>query len=84
MLTSRNGIGWKGKLTIRLNDHAICVQPIKMEYMVDEMNEMDCGLKEMKWNMKNKVWTEENEMKYEQWSVDWRKWDETWTVKSIL
>ena len=48
MLTSRNGIGGKGKLPIRLNDHAICVQPIKMEYMVDEMNEMDCGLKEMK------------------------------------
>ena len=34
--------------------------------MVDEMNEMDCGLKEIKRNMINEVWTEGNEMRYEQ------------------
>ena len=39
--------------------------------IVDEMNEMDCGLKEIK-------------MKHDQWSVDWRKWDETWTMKCVL
>ena len=40
---------------------------------VDEMNEMDSGLKEMRWNMNNEVWNEGNEMKHEQWSVDWQK-----------
>ena len=39
--------------------------------MVDEMNEMDCGLKEIK-------------MKDDQWSVDWRKWDEKWTIKAMM
>ena len=39
--------------------------------MVDEMNEMDCGLKEIK-------------MKHDLWSVDWRKLDETWTMKCGL
>ena len=39
--------------------------------MVDEMNEMDYGLKEIK-------------MKHKQWSVYWRKWDETWIMMSIL
>ena len=34
--------------------------------VVDEMNEMDCGLKEIKRNMINKVQTEGNEMKHEQ------------------
>ena len=34
--------------------------------MVDEMNEMDCGLKEIKCIMINEVWTEGNEMKHEQ------------------
>ena len=34
--------------------------------MVDEMNEMDCGLKEIKRNMNNKVWAEANQMKHEQ------------------
>ena len=48
--------------------------------MVDEMNEMDCGLKEikmkhdqwsvdwtkLKWNIINEVWNEGNEMKHEQ------------------
>ena len=29
--------------------------------MVDEMNEMDCGLKETRWNMNNEMWTEGNE-----------------------
>ena len=33
--------------------------------IVDEMKEMDCGLKEKKRNI-NEVWTEGNEMKYEQ------------------
>ena len=33
--------------------------------MVDELNEMDCGLKEIK--MKHdQVWTERNEMKHEE------------------
>ena len=62
-------IDWKGKLTVRLNDDVILwVQPNKLNIneMVDEMNEMDCGLKEIKWNMNNKVWTEGNEMKHEQ------------------
>ena len=34
--------------------------------VVEEMNEMDCGLKEIKWNINNKVWTKGNEMKHEQ------------------
>ena len=62
-------IDWKVKLTVRLNDDVILwVQPNKLNIneMVDEMNEMDCGLKEIKWNMNNKVWTEGNEMKHEQ------------------
>ena len=36
--------------------------------MVDEMNEVDCGLKEIKWNMVSEVWTEGNEMRHEQWN----------------
>ena len=32
--------------------------------MVDEMNEMDCGLKGI--NIINEVWTEENQVKHEQ------------------
>ena len=69
------GLADKWNWQIRLNDHVIWVQPNKvnmneMDY-VDEMNEMDCGLKEIK-------------MKHDQWSVDWRKWDETWTMKSIM
>ena len=36
--------------------------------MVDEMSEMDCGLKEIKWNMINEVWTKRNEMKHDQLS----------------
>ena len=39
--------------------------------VVDEMNEMDCGLKKIK-------------MKHDQWSVDWQNWDETWTMKCGL
>ena len=35
--------------------------------MIDEMNEIDCGLKEIKWKM-NKVLTKGNEIKNEQWS----------------
>ena len=31
---------------------------------IDEMNEMDYGLKEMRRNMNNEVWDEENYMKY--------------------
>ena len=33
--------------------------------MLDEMNEMDCGLKEIIMKHDNEVWTEGNEMKYE-------------------
>ena len=44
---------------------------VNMNEMVDEMNEMDCGLKEIK-------------MKHDQWSVDLRKWDKTWIMKSIM
>ena len=36
--------------------------------MVDEINEIDYGLKEIKWNMHNKVYIEGNEMKHEPWS----------------
>ena len=39
--------------------------------MVDEMKEMDCGLKEMK-------------IKHDYWRVDKRKWNETWTMKCGL
>ena len=39
--------------------------------MVDETNEMDCGLKEIK-------------MKHDQWSDGWMKWDETLSVKCRL
>ena len=39
--------------------------------MVDEINEIECGLKEIK-------------MKHDQWSVDWQKSDETWTMKCGL
>ena len=39
--------------------------------IVDEMNEIDCGLKAIK-------------LKQDQWSIDWRKWDETWTMKLIV
>ena len=39
--------------------------------MVDEMNEIDCGLKG-------------NQMKHERWNVDWKKWDKTWTIKCGL
>ena len=81
VLISRDGIGWKVKLTIRLNDHVIWVEPNKVN-----RNEMDYG----GWNewdrlltegnkMKHKQWmrTEGNEMKHKQWSANWRKWDET-------
>ena len=34
--------------------------------MVDEMNEMDFGLKEMRGNMNKEVRTERNEMKHKQ------------------
>ena len=74
-LISRDGIGWKVKLAIKLNDHVIWVQPNKAN-----VNEMDYD----RWNEWDGVRTEGSIMKHEQWSVDWRKWDETWTMKSIM
>ena len=71
-LSSRDGIGWNMKMTIRLSDDVKCVQT----NMVN-VNEMDYGkwnewdelkLNEMRWNMNNGVWTEGKEMKHEQWS----------------
>ena len=57
-LISRDGIGWKVKLTMRLNDHVIWIQPNKVN-----MSEMDCG----RWNEWDGLWTEGN--KNETWSM---------------
>ena len=66
-LISRDEIGWNVKLTIRLNDHVIWVQPNKVN-----MDEMDYGRwnewNNNQWNMIKKVWTEGNEMKHEDWN----------------
>ena len=47
-LISRDGIGWKVKLTIWLNDHVIWIQPNKVN-----MNKMDGGT----WNEWDGLWT---------------------------
>ena len=75
VLISRDGIGWKVKLTIRLNDHVIWVEPNKVN-----RNEMDYG----GWNEWDRLWTDGNEMKHKQWSANWRKWHGTWTMKCEL
>ena len=36
--------------------------------MVNEINEMDFGLKEKKWTMIDEVWIKLNEMKHEKWN----------------
>ena len=75
MLTSRDRIGWKVEMTIRLNDDVILVQ-LNME----NVNQMDYG----KWNELDGLWTERNKIKLDQWSLDWKKWDGTWTMKCEL
>ena len=74
MLISRDGIGWKVKLTIRLNDHVLRVQPNKAK-----INEIDYG----RWNEWDGLWTERN--KNETWSISvgWKKWDETCGMKEM-
>ena len=57
-------IGWNLKLTIRLNDRVMWVQPNRVD-----VNEMGYG----KWNEWDGLLTEGNENEHTQWSVDWRK-----------
>ena len=64
LLISRDGIGWKVKLTIRLNNDLIWVQANKVN-----ANEMDYG----RWNEWDGLWTEGNKMRHDQWTVDRRK-----------
>ena len=74
-LISRYDIGWKVKLTMRLNYHVIWIQPNKVN-----INEMDCG----RWNECDGLWTERN--KNETWSMKcdlkemrWNMNNEVWT-----
>ena len=58
LLISRDGIGWKVKLTIRMNDHVIWFKPNKVN-----KNEMDYS----RWNEWDGLWTEGS--KNETWSM---------------
>ena len=70
-LISRDGIGWKVQVTMRLNDNVIWIQPNKVN-----MSEMDCG----RWNEWDGLWTEGN--KNETWSMKCGLKEMKWNMKN--
>ena len=79
-LISRDGIGWKVKLAIRLNDHIIWVQPNKVN-----MNQMDYGrwnewdMKHDQWHVDWRKWDETWTMKCGLKEMGWNMNNEVWT-----